>query len=76
MSTNEKKPGDQYELDFPVEESTINFKEQESYILNPFLDLTLEHVSDILRALKITISGNNLDPESQNLIDRNIFIKK
>ena len=72
-----KKPGDQYELDFPLEENTITFKRPNaSYVLNPYRDLSLEDINDILRTLRLKILEDFIDPETQNLIDRNIFIRE
>ena len=72
-----KKPGDQYELDFPLVENAITFKRPNAaYVLNPYRDLSLEDINDILRTLRLKILEDFIDPETQNLIDRNIFIKE
>tara|TARA_R110000803_G_scaffold13092_1_gene36986 strand:+ start:933 stop:1178 length:246 start_codon:yes stop_codon:yes gene_type:complete len=72
-----KKPGDQYELDFPLEENTITFKRPNaSYVLNPYRDLSLEDINDILRTLRLKILEDFIDPEAQKLIDKNIFIRE
>tara|TARA_R110000764_G_scaffold87740_3_gene168638 strand:+ start:5093 stop:5425 length:333 start_codon:yes stop_codon:yes gene_type:complete len=73
---DKENPGHQYELNFPVEEPMIYFKRPNSYVLNPYRDLSLEDVRDILISLKLKILEDFIDPEAQKLIDKTIFIRE